>query len=230
MSMRRCKLPTMRKAVIAALMCASACAPAMVPAPIVTTPKFPEFVAPTVPPDFLTSAAAINENRGWAFLQSGDLRTAEHEFTAALKNDPRFYPAVTSLAYLDLAREDAKAALARFDKSLELKPDEVGALFGRGQALLALDRDRDALAAFEAVLAVNPAQAEARRRVDVLTFRRLEQEIAHAREAAAAGRLDEAAGAYADFGPLSCHAVSAAIQASVTALRRSGGLRGRRSS
>ena len=196
MSMRRCKLPTMRKAVIAALMCASACAPAMVPAPIVTTPKFPEFVAPTVPPDFLTTAAAINENRGWAFLQSGDLRTAEHEFTAALKNDPRFYPAVTSLAYLDLAREDAKAALARFDKSLELKPDEVGALFGRGQALLALDRDRDALAAFEAVLAVNPAQAEARRRVDVLTFRRLEQEIAHAREAAAAGRLDEAAGAY----------------------------------
>src|SRR5262245_32629840 len=116
--MRRCKLPTMRRAVIAALMCASACAPAIVPAPIVTTPKFPDFVAPTVPPEFMVSAAAINENRGWAFLQSGDLRTAEHEFNAALKNDPRFYPAMTSLAYLDLAREDAKAALARFDKSL----------------------------------------------------------------------------------------------------------------
>jgi len=186
----------MRRAVIAVLVCASACAPAIVPAPIVTTPKFPDFVAPAVPTEFLTTAAAINENRGWAFLQSGDLRTAEHEFTAALKNDPRFYPAVTSLAYVDLARKDAKAALERFDKALEQKRDDVGALFGRGQALLALDRDSDALSAFEAVLAVDPGQAEARRRVAVLRFRGLEQEIAHAREAAAGGRLDEAARAY----------------------------------
>jgi tetratricopeptide (TPR) repeat protein len=194
--MRRCKLPTMRRAALGVLIVMSACAPAMTPAPIVTTPKFPDFITPAVPPEFASTPAAINESRGWAFLQSGDLRTAEHEFTAALKNDPRFYPAVTSLGYLDLARKDPKAALAQFDRALEQQRTEVGALFGRGQALLALERDSDAMSAFESVLAVDPNQAEARRRVDVLKFRVLEQEIAHAREAAAAGRLDEAAHAY----------------------------------
>jgi tetratricopeptide (TPR) repeat protein len=186
----------MRVAVICVLVVASACAPAIVPAPIVTTPKFPNFVIPAVPPEFAGTPAAINQNRGWAFLQSGDLKTAEHEFTAALRNDPRFYPAVASLGYLELAREDPKAALASFDKALEQRQTDVGALFGRGEALLALDRDNDAMSAFESVLAVDPGQAEARRRVDVLKFRVMEQEIAHAREAAGADRLDEAAHAY----------------------------------
>jgi tetratricopeptide (TPR) repeat protein len=194
--MRRCKLSTMRVAAICVLIVASACAPAMTPAPVVTTPKFPDFVLPAVPSEFASTPAAINQNRGWAFLQSGDLKTAEREFAAALKNDPRFYPAVASLGYLELARKDPKAALAHFDKALEQRQMEVGALFGRGEALLALDRDADALSAFESVLAVDPSQAEARRRVDVLKFRVMEHEIAHAREAASAGRLDEAAHAY----------------------------------
>ena len=181
---------------MAAAIVVSACAPKMTPAPIVTTPKFPDFIAPAIPAEFAGSAAVINESRGWAFLQSGDLRTAEHEFTAALKNEPRFYPATASLGYLELARKDPKAALSQFDKALEQRGGEVSALFGRGQALLALDRDSEALTAFESVLAADPGQAEARRRVDVLRFRVLEQEIAHAREAAAAGRLDEAARAY----------------------------------
>jgi tetratricopeptide (TPR) repeat protein len=186
----------MRRILVAAAIVVSACAPKMTPAPIVTTPKFPDFIAPAIPAEFAGSAAVINESRGWAFLQSGDLRTAEHEFTAALKNEPRFYPATASLGYLELARKDPKAALSQFDKALEQRGGEVSALFGRGQALLALDRDSEALTAFESVLAADPGQAEARRRVDVLRFRVLEQEIAHAREAAAAGRLDEAARAY----------------------------------
>jgi tetratricopeptide (TPR) repeat protein len=186
----------MRRAAVCVLIAVSACTPAMTPAPIVTTPTFPDFVAPAVPAEFAGTPAAINQSRGWAFLQSGDLKTAEHEFTAALKNDPRFYPAVASLGYLELARKDPKAALAHFDNALEQQSKDVGALFGRGQALLARDEDSDALSAFESVLAVDPYQAEARRRVDVLKFRVLEHEIAHARAAAGAGRLDEAAHAY----------------------------------
>lgn len=186
----------MRKLLLAVSLLASACAPALVPAPIVTTPKYPEFIRPTIPAEFANTAAAINENRGWAFLQSGDLKTAEHEFTAALKNEPRFAPAVASLGYVDLARKDMKAALARFDKSLAERPEDAGALFGRGQVLLALDRSAEALAAFEAVLAIDPNQPEVRRRVDVLTFRGIEQRVADARQAARAGRLDEAAASY----------------------------------
>jgi tetratricopeptide (TPR) repeat protein len=163
---------------------------------VVATPRYPEFIRPSVPAEFANSASAINQNRGWAFLQSGDLKTAEHEFNAALKNNPQFSPAVASLGYLDLARKDPKAALARFDTAISDRPDDVGALFGRGQALLALERPAEALAAFEAVLAVDPNQADVRRRVDVLRFRNIEQRIADARQAARTGRLEEAVSAY----------------------------------
>jgi tetratricopeptide (TPR) repeat protein len=186
----------MRKLFLAVSLFAAACAPAMVPAPVVTAPKYPDFMRPAIPPESANTPAAINENRGWAFLQSGDLKTAEHEFTAALKNDPRFVPAVTSFGYLELAHKDTRAALGRFDKALEQDPKNIAALFGRGQALLAADRSADALAAFEAALAVDPNQADIRRRVDVLRFRNIEQRIADARQAARTGRLDEAAAAY----------------------------------
>jgi tetratricopeptide (TPR) repeat protein len=186
----------MRRLLVAAALIASACAPRIVPPPVVTTPKFPEFVRPSVPDAFANGPAAINESRGWAFLQNGDLKTAEHEFTAALKNDPRFYPAETSLAYLELAKKDPKAALPRFDRVLEQQASDLAALSGRAQTLLALERDAEALEAFKRVLAADPNQPEVRRRVDVLTFRLSEEEIAHARQAARGGRLDEAVRAY----------------------------------
>jgi predicted negative regulator of RcsB-dependent stress response len=72
----------------------------------------------------------------------------------------------------------------------------VPALVGRGQTLLALNRDEAALEAFEAALSVDPSLAGIRQRVDVLRFRRLGGLIESARTAAAAGRLDDAAGAY----------------------------------
>jgi tetratricopeptide (TPR) repeat protein len=186
----------MRRLLVALAVCASACAPRIVPPPVVTSPRFPEFVRPGVPPAFAGGAAAINQERGWAFLQSGDLRTAEHEFNAALKNDAAFFPAETSLGYLELARKDAKASLAHFDRVLEKQNGDVSALVGRGQALLTLNRDADALGAFERALAADPNQPEVRRRIDVLRFRVSEQDIARARSAARAGRFDEAVQAY----------------------------------
>lgn len=186
----------MRRLVIAATLVVSACAPTIIPPPVVTTPRFPEFVRPAVPPAMADSAAAINASRGWAFLQNGELKTAEHEFAAAMKNDPSFFPAEASLGYLELARREPKAALPHFDRVLEQHQDDLSSLNGRGQALLALDRDADALAAFRLVLAADPNQPEVRRRVEVLAFRMSEQEIAHARQAARAGRFDEAVIAY----------------------------------
>jgi tetratricopeptide (TPR) repeat protein len=186
----------MRKLLLAIALFATACAPKTIPAPVVTTPRFPDFIRPAVPQAMAGGAAAINEDRGWRFLQSGDLKTAEHEFAAALRNDPRFYPAETSLGYLELARKDYKAALTHFDRVAQQQAADVAALVGRGQALIALDRETDALAAFEAALAADAGLTDIRRRVDVLKFRVSEQEIAHARQAARAGRLDEAARAY----------------------------------
>ena len=188
------------RSLAAALVCAAllpACAPKIVPPPVVTTPKYPEFVRPTVPSAFEGTPAAINLTRGWAFLQAGELKTAEHELTAALTNDPGFFPAETSLGYVELARKDPRAALPHFDRTLERQRDDFAALMGRGQALLALNRESDALGAFESALALDPSQAELRRRVDVLKFRGVEQSIARARDAARSGRLEEAAQAYA---------------------------------
>ena len=70
------------------------------------------------------------------------------------------------------------------------------ALVGRGQALLALNRDAAALEAFEAVLAVDPSLAAVRRRIDVLRFRSLQGVVEAARAAAAAGQVAEARNEY----------------------------------
>ena len=118
-------------AVVGLLVAAAACRPKpvlVVPAP--STPTFPDFVRPGVPPSFANSAAAISEEHGWAFLQSGDLRNAEREFATALKAAPAFYPAEASLGYVELARKDPKAALSRFDRALETRQTDVGTLIG----------------------------------------------------------------------------------------------------
>lgn len=188
----------MRKLLFAALVVVSACTPKVIPPPVVPAPKFPDFQRPVVPAGMAATAAAESQNRGWAFLQSGDLRTAEREFSAALKTMPAFFPAEASLGYVELARNDAKAALPHFDKAIELNParNDVSSLIGRAESLLALGRESDALAAFEAASAADPAQAELARRVEVLKFRGAEQRLGRARDAARAGRLDEAVQAY----------------------------------
>ena len=189
----------MRKLLLATLVFISACAPKTVPAPVATAPKFPEFMRPVVPAAMADGPAAASASRGWAALQAGDLHAAEREFGAALKTLPAFYPAETSLGYLELARKDAKAALPHFDRALELnaRHDDVAAFLGRAAALLALNREAEALTALEGALAADPSQTELARRIEVLRFRSAEQRLARARDAARAGRLDDAAQAYA---------------------------------
>ena len=186
----------MRKYAVALLVLASACAPKIVPAPVVTLPKFPEFVQPPVPPAYANSPVAATYTRGWAFFQNGDLKTAEREFSLALAAAPAFHPAETSLGYLELARKEPRAALPHFERVLESERASVPALLGRGQAFLALNREADALASFESALAADPSLTDVRRRVEVLKFRSVEQSIAHARDLARQGRIDEALQAY----------------------------------
>jgi len=174
----------------------SACAPKVVPLPTVTTPRFPDFVQPAVPADYSGSPVATSQARGWTFLQAGDLKSAEREFTVALKAVPDFYPAEDGLGYVALANKDAKGALPHFDRVLTAQPTEASALVGRGQALLATDRTDEALAAFRAALAANPSLTDVRQRIEVLSFRGVEQNVANARQAARAGKLDEAIQGY----------------------------------
>ena len=182
----------MRRVLLLAVALASACAPKTMPPPEVTAPQYPDFMAPDVPSSQEGSPVAIAEARGWQFLQAGDLDGAERELSVALRATPAFYPAETALGYVELARKNAKAALPHFEKALELQPVYVSALVGKGQSLIALNRDRDAVAAFEAAIAADPLLTDLKRRVEVLKFRSVEQNLASARQAARAGHFDDA--------------------------------------
>jgi len=172
----------------------AACAP-KAPAVIAGAPRHPDFVFPVVP-EGTAPALTTTLNRGWTYLQLDDHRNAEREFAAALKQQPSFTPAETAMAYLSVARGDQKEAATRFDRALQADAGYVPALIGRGQVLLELDRDADALASFEAALAKDPSLIELRNRVDVLRFRAVQDMLGRAKAAADARRWDDATAIY----------------------------------
>ena len=125
--------------------------------PVVTAPQFPDFVAPTVPADSPAARPSRDQDRGWRFLQAGDLKNAEREVAAALKAAPDFYPAEATVGYVELARKDRGGAAA-----LRSGARAPGRLRSRrwsagGRRWSALEREAEAVAAFEAALAVDPS-------------------------------------------------------------------------
>lgn len=184
--------------VAAALMAAalSACAPALAPAPVVATPRHPDFVFPATPPTLATGELVLRQQRGWQFLQAGDARAARREFTAALRKNAAFYPAEAGLAYASLAEKDFADAIGRFDRVLRRAAGYVPALVGRGDALAAAGRLEEAVQSFQAALAQDASLPDVRRRLDVLALRSQQAALGAARRAAEAGRYDEAVKAY----------------------------------
>lgn len=172
------------------------CAPKVVPVPVITTPSFPDVAQPPVPPTLAGTRAAAAHDRAWRYFQTGDLKTADREIAAALTASPAFYPAEALGGYVDLVRKDARSALTRFDRALEHQNGYLPALVGRGRALQALGRDDEAVAAYQAALALDPALSDLARQIDVLRFRGAEREIASARQAARANNLADARTAY----------------------------------
>jgi tetratricopeptide (TPR) repeat protein len=181
---------------LAAALVLSACAARTIPAPVVTTPRFPDFIRPAVPASYADSPVAGLGDRAWAFLQAGDLRNAERETTVALRAEPAFTPAETIAGYVELARNAPKEALVHFDRTLARDAADVAALAGRGHALMELQLEADAVRAYEAALAVDPSLNDLRRRVQVVRFREMQQRLTEARDAARSGRTAEAVSGY----------------------------------
>ena len=158
-------------------------------------PHYPEFLSPVTP-------AAANSpdgealSRGWQTLQLGDVGSAERQFTAVLKRQPRNDAAVASLGYAELAKRDPDKAIARFDQAVALKADSASALVGRGLAYAQSGRAAEAIASFEAARAAEPT-LDLSGRIDALRFRAVEDSVARARAATAAGKLDDARTEYA---------------------------------
>jgi len=178
-----------------ALAALAGCATRTAP-PLPAALAYPEFMYPVAPAGTVSPDDSAAVDRGWRFLQNGDLRNAEREFTAVARRSPALAAAGTGNAYVALARDDFERAVRTFNAALTTAPMYVPALVGRGQALLELKRDDEALKSFEAALAVDPSLPDVARRVEVLRFRNVQQMIQSARSAASAGRLDEARGQY----------------------------------
>ncbi len=182
-------------ALLAALVASCAKKPVALPEPAGAA-RFADFVFPEAAAD-LAAADVLNQHRAtWQVLQSGDIRAAERDFSAILKQTPMFYPAEAGLGYAALARKDAHAALAHFDKAVARNPAYAPALAGKGEALLSLGRTDHAAEAFQAALAADPSLTGLSGRVDVLRFRGVQQNIESARKAADDGKLDDARRGY----------------------------------
>ncbi len=181
---------------LALLAVLSACAPVLAPAPVVTAPKYPDFVFPAAPAALARQDLSLRQQRGWQFLQAGDVRGARREFNAALKANPAFFPAEAGLAYASLAEREFVDAISRFDRVLKRSPGYVPALVGKGDALAGAGRIEDAVRIYREALATDASLADVRRRVDVLAFRSQQAALNVARKAAEAGRYDEAVAAY----------------------------------
>ena len=98
-----------RLGVVLVLALVSACAPRTAP-PVVTAPRHPDFIIPAVP-EGASEALRAGIQRGWQYLQAGDVGNAEREFNAALKASPQSPSAEAALGYAALARGRADNAV-----------------------------------------------------------------------------------------------------------------------
>jgi tetratricopeptide (TPR) repeat protein len=185
-------------AIVFGLVAVAGCAANRAPAipPTTTTPHFPEYVFPSIPGQMASPSIGALHELGWQWLQAGDPKAAERNFTAALKQSPGFYPSEAGLGYTALARKDNKDAASHFERVLTANPAYAPALAGRGEALLALGQRNQALTSFEAAVSADPQLSSLRSRIEVLRFRGLQDDVDAARKAAEAGRLPEARGLY----------------------------------
>lgn len=186
------------RAALAALMTVAltaACAPRVVP---VTPgpPRYPNYVFPAVPEALAGMLGVVQHQRAWEWLQAGDLQAASEGFAAALAGASGFYPATVGLGYVDLAARRHETALARFGEVLTQVPSYAPAWVGRGEALLGSERETAALEAYESALVADPSLDGVRRRIEVLRFRSVQNAVATAQEAHAAGRYGAAQAAY----------------------------------
>jgi tetratricopeptide (TPR) repeat protein len=164
--------------------------------PVVTSPEYPDYPFPMVPAAWVGSDDARRHEEAWTFLQAGELAGAERRYRELLASSPGFYPAATGLGWLNLARGDARQAAEQFERAVTAAANYVPAWIGRGESMLLLDETSEALRSFEEALLVDASLTRVERVVGELRFKLVSEQLTHARDSAAAGRLDEARGLY----------------------------------
>jgi Tfp pilus assembly protein PilF len=100
--------------------------------------------------------------RGYRHLETADLERAEVAFSHALEFDPDLPEALNGLGVVERSRERPAEALRRFELAVSADPAFAEGHANRGEALIALGRDRDGEDALRAALSIDPDLATAR--------------------------------------------------------------------
>lgn len=157
------------------------------------SPMFPSYPMPAIPAQLnVSESVRARHDDAWYRLQSGDPDGAIDEWMAVLEDAPGLYPAETGIGFASLADGEYAAASNRFAAAVAADPAYLPARLGQVEALLGLERDLEAIEAMEQVLALDPAQAGVRTRLDLVRFRLIQSAIEAGRAASAAGRHPEA--------------------------------------
>jgi tetratricopeptide (TPR) repeat protein len=99
--------------------------------------------------------ATVYLNRGTALLEKGDSVGARQNYEAAIKNDPKIWPAYLNLAGI-LAREAKwEAALQNCNLAMKLRPGFFRTSILRANINLNLGRDRNSLADLNQVISLH---------------------------------------------------------------------------
>jgi len=94
--------------------------------------------------------------RGLQAMTDGNPKQALTVFDAMVQRSPYFAEGWNKRATVYYLLGDFDASVGDIEHTLQLEPHHFGALSGLGQIYLALDRDKAALKAFEAALAIDP--------------------------------------------------------------------------
>jgi putative PEP-CTERM system TPR-repeat lipoprotein len=100
--------------------------------------------------------------RGAVFLGKGDPARARESFEAALKRDPRFFPAAANLARLDMKDNQPAAARARFESVLKADPRHLQAMLALAELARAEKDEKAYLGWLEKAASANPQSSQPR--------------------------------------------------------------------
>jgi protein O-mannosyl-transferase len=108
------------------------------------------------------NAYYMHNNLGQVYWQKGDIKSAEREWTEALRLAPNTVVVLDNLAVLNLTQQHYEEALGYSLRALALNPYDPEAHFTLGAAYLAIGNVQQAELQLRAAVALAPLDAEAR--------------------------------------------------------------------
>jgi tetratricopeptide (TPR) repeat protein len=104
---------------------------------------------------------ALHSNRGFALIRTGDLQGAARDAEAAIALAPADWRGHSLRGTARGLAGDHRKAIVDWDEALRLAPNEPTVLIGRANSLIEIGREREALAAADRAVTLDPRNAGA---------------------------------------------------------------------